>query len=229
MENIVIATIKDWNIQRAYEFSEKCRDYMVWTITDPDKLRAVHELNPKYIFFPHWSWIIPADIYKKFECIAFHIADLPYGRGGSPLQNLIMKKIYDTAITAFKVDDGIDTGPVYLKIHFDISEGSAQKIYNEISETVFNWMIPWIIRDKIKPISQTGTVLEFKRRKPHQSNLDRSGGVNLKDIYDDIRMVDAEGYPRAYLNFYHGLCKVIFSDAKLEGEKVTGKFEIVNA
>ncbi len=28
----------------------------------------------------------------KFECVCFHMTDVPYGRGGSPLQNLIIRE-----------------------------------------------------------------------------------------------------------------------------------------
>ena len=43
------------------------------------------------------------------------MTDLPYGRGGSPLQNLIANKIYDTKISAIRAEGGIDTGRIYLK------------------------------------------------------------------------------------------------------------------
>ena len=39
----------------------------------------------------------------------------------------------------------------------------------------------------------------FIRRKPSQSNLSLSD--NLDQIYNHIRMLDAEGYPRAFLDF----------------------------
>ena len=46
---------------------------------------------PDIIFFPHWNWIVPDTIYESFKCIVFHTAPLPYGRGGSPIQNLILR------------------------------------------------------------------------------------------------------------------------------------------
>ena len=94
---ILIATIKDWNINNFYEFKKKFEDkYNLYLITNKDDLiyQNVKDLNPKYIFFPHWSWLIPNEIYENYECILFHMTDLPYGRGGSPLQNLILNKIY---------------------------------------------------------------------------------------------------------------------------------------
>ena len=54
---------------------------------------ALEQAKPRYVFFPHWSHIIPEDIHGAFECVIFHMTDLPFGRGGSPLQNLIARGI----------------------------------------------------------------------------------------------------------------------------------------
>jgi methionyl-tRNA formyltransferase len=42
------------------------------------------ELSPRFVFSLHWSWKVPDDIVDGYECICFHMADLPYGRGVSP-------------------------------------------------------------------------------------------------------------------------------------------------
>lgn len=62
------------------------------------------DFGPRYIFFPHWSWKIPVDIYERFECVIFHMTDLPFGRGGSPLQNLVVRGINETQLTALRRD-----------------------------------------------------------------------------------------------------------------------------
>ena len=43
------------------------------------------------------------------------MTDLPFGRGGSPLQNLIVRGFEETMTSAIKVTKGIDTGDIYLK------------------------------------------------------------------------------------------------------------------
>ena len=68
----------------------------------------VLQIEPNVIFIPHWSYIIPAEIFNKFECIVFHMTDLPYGRGGSPLQNLIVRGHKDTKISALKVVENLE-------------------------------------------------------------------------------------------------------------------------
>jgi methionyl-tRNA formyltransferase len=72
-------------------------------------------LSPTWIFFPHWSHIIPENVYGSFKCVVFHMTNLPFGRGGSPLQNMIIQGLTHTKLSALAVGQGIDTGPVYCK------------------------------------------------------------------------------------------------------------------
>lgn len=228
---ILIATIKDWNINNFYEFKKKFEDkYNLYLITNKDDLiyQNVKELNPKYIFFPHWSWLIPNEIYKNYECILFHMTDLPYGRGGSPLQNLILNKIYTTKISAIKVTKELDEGDIYLKEDFDISKGSAKEIYENASNLIFKKLIPNIIKKNIVPKKQEGDIVLFKRRTPEQSNIKTLNDISINNLYDFIRMLDAPSYPKAYLeldNLKIELSEVIIKDGKLEGRFEVSKDE----
>ena len=227
MKNIVIATIKKWNIRNAENlknvYKNSC-DITIITNKEDFSYERLKAINPAYIFFPHWSWIIPKDIYEKFNCVVFHISDLPYGRGGSPLQNQIVRKIYNTKISAIKVEEGIDTGKVYLKEDFYIGLGSAEEIFKKVSDIIFFKMIPYILENDIIPYEQEGNVLEFKRRKPQESNLIEAGLNSLDEFYDFIRMLDADGYPRAFIKLNN--FKIEFLEAHLKEEKVIGRFEI---
>ncbi len=80
-------------MQLAKDLQANNKDLNCWLVTDKKSLtyEKVNDFKPEYIFFPHWSWIIPSEIYENFKCIVFHMTDLPYGRGGSPLQNLISR------------------------------------------------------------------------------------------------------------------------------------------
>ena len=123
------------------------------------------------------------------------MTDLPYGRGGSPLQNLILRGHKQTKISALKVVKDLDAGPIYLKKELAL-QGSADMIFRRASD-VIEGMIKEIIVNNIKPIPQIGTPVIFKRRTPAESNL---RNVNtIEETYDYIRMLDAEGYPHAFV------------------------------
>lgn len=178
------------------------------------------KLKPKYIFFPHWSYIISEELYKNFECVIFHMTDLPFGRGGSPLQNLIEKEIYETKISALKCVKEVDAGPIYLKKDFYLY-GNAEEIYIRASKIIHE-MIKEIISNTPTPLEQEGTPIIFKRRKSKESNIQ-----NLKDlnkIYDFIRMLDAEGYPKAFIETE--FLKFEFSRASFKSSKIIADVEI---
>ena len=226
-EKIIIATIKSWNIDNAHKFKKLYKnEYEVIIITNKNDLKKgiINSINPKWILFPHWSWIIPPEIYKKYTCVVFHITDLPFGRGGSPLQNLISKKIYETKISALKVTEKLDAGPIYLKENFYIGLGSAEEIFIQASEIIFFKMIPFIITKNLIPKEQNGNITIFKRRKPEESDLISTNLSSLSDFYDYIRMLDGEGYPKAFINF--GEYKMEFSEVHKKSDKIVGKFEI---
>jgi len=227
-QRVVIATIKSWNIKNAYAFKEKYHDkYDVYVVSNKDQLNRslLDTINPHYIFFPHWSWIISEDIFKMFKCIVFHPTDLPYGRGGTPIQNLILRKMYATKISALAVSGEIDGGDIYLKHDFSVLYGSVEEILQQMSDIVFNEMIPKILHSEMVPQKQRGNIEIFKRRKPEQSNIDGAILHTINDFYDFIRMLDGEGYPKAFLtteNF-----KITFSNVQKDGNnRLIGKFEI---
>lgn len=225
---IVIATIKPWNIKNAQKFKEEFSDFVdLILITKKEDLNFedLRKINPKYVFFPHWSWIIPKEVHQNFECIVFHMTDLPYGRGGSPLQNLIANRVYDTKISAIKVEDGLDTGDVYLKEPFYIGLGSAAEIFQKISDIVFFKMIPFILTNNPKPKKQVGQPVCFKRRKSEQSDILKNRFYSFNDFYDFIRMLDADSYPKAFIKI--GKHKILFSDVHKKQEKLEGRFEII--
>jgi len=223
----VIATIKSWNIKQARKFMRDNSHLKVTLITDKNGLSygKIKKINPKYLFFPHWSWKIPASIYKNYECVIFHMTDLPFGRGGSPLQNLIARGFHKTKISAVRAVDKIDAGPVYLKRSLDL-RGPAREIFKEASKIVFRNMIPYIIKNGPVPTPQKGRVVNFKRRTPKQSNIAKL--KNIKQVYDYIRMLDAEGYPSAFIETPK--LKVEFSDAVLKKTHIaaTAKIKIKN-
>ncbi len=225
---IVIATIRPWNISYTHKFEKLFKDkYKIFLFFKKEAvtIEKIKEINPSYIFFPHWSWIIPRKLHENFNCIAFHPTDLPYGRGGSPLQNLISHKIYNTKISAFKVEKELDSGDVYLKKNFCLKNGSAQEIFKKMSKIIFFEMIPYILENNPIPQKQKGIPTFFKRRKPEESNLENEDFSTLANFHDFIRMLDAEEYPKAFLRIKN--FKILFSGIKKEQNQLEGKFEIV--
>ena len=210
MANFLIASSKPWTfVEYKNRFKNSIDDWRY--IDKKEKLDKdyLKILKPKYIFFPHWSWIVPEDILKKYECICFHMTDLPFGRGGSPLQNLIKNGYDKTKISALKMTPIVDSGPIYLKRDLDLS-GTAQNIYERSTKIIYD-MMEEIISNDIAPTEQIGEVKNFKRLSDNDNLLPEF--CLPREAYNHIRMLDAETYPKAFIKY--GSFKIEFFGAKL--------------
>ena len=178
-------------------------------------VERIRELSPRYIFFLHWSWKVPKEVVDTYECVCFHMTDLPYGRGGSPLQNLILRGHAETKLTALRMVEDLDAGPVYMKEPLSL-KGSAEAIY-EAATRLSVEMIKRFVGAEPVAMPQEGEVVTFKRRKPEESRI--AGLSTIRELHDFIRMLDAEGYPRAFVE--HDNFRFEFSRSSLcEGHLV---------
>ena len=222
MNNYILLSTKKWHNGLFQNLSKNDNQNWIWIKKKEDFIYSnIKKINPCKIFIPHWSYIIPKDIFLNYECIVFHMTDLPYGRGGSPLQNLIIRGFESTKISAIRVQDGVDTGDIYLKNDLEL-HGSAYDIFKR-GNIIINNMIVKILKKRIDPVPQNGKVTLFKRRKPEQSNIEKLRTINK--VYDYIRMLDADGYPKAYIE--NNIFKFEFSGAKLtDNEEILATVKI---
>jgi len=223
MSTFVLVSEKSWH-RKLYKDLRQKQPHAAWHLVDkkedftPERLR---QIGPEKIFIPHWSYIIPGEIYNNFECVLFHMTDLPYGRGGSPLQNLILNGHTKTKISAIRVSKGLDTGDVYMKRSLSLS-GTARQIFERSTAVIFR-MILKITENKYVLKPQEGTPVVFKRRTPEMSDLKDLG--TLREIYDYIRMLDGEGYPPAFLETEH--FKFEFTKAKYQETEINAHVRII--
>jgi methionyl-tRNA formyltransferase len=208
----LVAAIKPWNIEA---FKRRSKDLPgTWRlISCPQELITVAtDISPRYIFFPHWSWRVPAEVWGRNECVCFHMTDLPYGRGGSPLQNLIARGHTHTVLSALRMADELDAGPIYLKRQLSLA-GRAEEIYLRAAELVYD-LIDEIVVNEPMPTAQQGKVTIFRRRTPDESRV--PSDTCAAALYDFIRMLDAPTYPKAFIEW--GGLRVEFDHAQRVGE-----------
>jgi methionyl-tRNA formyltransferase len=212
-QHYAVCAVKPWNVEAFHRRTPAFPG--VWRLIDQPKLLSTDtllQLAPRYVFFPHWSWRVPDDILSRFECVCFHMADVPYGRGGSPLQNLIARGHKTTMLAALRMIEDLDAGPVYLKRPLSLN-GRAEDIFVRAADLAYDLMAE-IVTKKIEPTPQTGLPVVFKRRTPEESRLPRDPSAEA--LYDHIRMLDAPSYPKAFLEW--GKLRLEFDHAKLLSE-----------
>ncbi len=213
--NYIILSSKVWNSDLAVRLKAQHPDSNWHHVFNKDdfNLETLDLIKPDKIFIAHWSHIIPESIFSNFDCIVFHMTDLPFGRGGSPLQNLIANGHESTKISAIKIVKELDAGPVYLKSDLSL-HGTAEEIFIRANTIIYK-MILKIIAENPTLKEQTGEVTSFKRRTPTMSSIDDF--KELEALLNHIRMLDADGYPHAYLETEH--LKLEFTRATLKADK----------
>lgn len=175
-------------------------------------VESINNFRPDYIFFPHWNWVVEREIHEQFNCIVFHTAPLPYGRGGSPIQNLIMEGLKESPVCAIKMTAKLDSGPIYASSNISLG-GTLNSIFSRINDAI-NDLIVDIIVENPHPAEQEGEPYVFKRLTNSDNEI--ATGLKLEEVYDRIRMVDHTDYPNAFIMY--GDLKIEFSDAVLKGE-----------
>ena len=112
-------------------FKKLKKKYKNFTLIDNKKkltLSRLKKINPEFIFFPDWSWFVPEEIIKNFNCICIHESDLPKFRGGSPLQNQIIRGVKKSKSTAFLMNEKLDSGKIISK-KFKLSSQKGTPTY----------------------------------------------------------------------------------------------------
>jgi methionyl-tRNA formyltransferase len=221
--NIIITAINPWTLVNAELFS-KANDGIVthiFTRRDELTIETLDRIKPDYVFFPHWSWYIPREVYENYSCVVFHPSDVPFGRGGTPIQNLIAEGHTETVISAIEAARELDAGDVLLKRKL-LLLGGGEEIMLRMQKIIFEDMIPFILKNEIVPTKQSGKPTLFRRRTPDMSEL--KPGMTITQIFDAIRMLDVEGYPRAFINF--GDYTLTFSRPALRSDGIEADIKI---
>ena len=220
--SILIASSKKW-----FSECEKNKDFLQleceW-VSNPEELKGklLNGLTPRIIFFPHWNWKVSKEIYEKYTCVGFHVSPLPFGRGGTPIQNLILRGFDKAPVNALAMGPELDAGDILLQDEISL-EGKLSEIFLRIGNVIQRQIVQ-IARGEFSPTPQSGDVTVF-RRLTEEDNQIFLEDMTLSQIYDRIRMLDASEYPRSFLKIAD--FKIELSDACLSGNQLEARIKIM--
>lgn len=137
----------------------------------------VAQVRPRYAFFVHWSTLVPKAVLDACECVNFHCTPLPYGRGGHPIENLLLAGRTETVITAHRMVRELDAGPIYSRSGPVSLAGTKPEILDRFIQPVAE-LIRWIVEREPRPVPQVGEVVRFSRLSPdvYRQVWDAHGG-----------------------------------------------------
>lgn len=91
--------------------------YQPLSLKDPDTQNQLQALGADALVNVAYGLLVPVAVLNmfKFGCINIHPSLLPRWRGAAPIQRAILAQDQITAVTIMKMDQGLDTGDIYLQ------------------------------------------------------------------------------------------------------------------
>ena len=219
---MIIGLVNSKKWFRIERLKENLSEHTIFEISNKKTLNLSYlkKISCDIIFFVHWHWLVPEKIISKYKCILFHTAPLPIGRGGSPIQNLILEGYKNSPVYALKMVKELDCGPLLVKKNISL-KGNLSDIFNRVEDAII-LLIHKIVSKNIKPKKQKGQIKKFFRLS--ESDNEILNPLSLSQFYDRIRMLDAPDYPNAYIRYGDKI--IFFKNANYKKGKLTCEVEI---
>ena len=97
----------------------------------------LHDWQPDVIVVAAFGQILKPHVLElpPKGCINVHASLLPRWRGASPIQHAILAGDTQTGITLMQMDEGLDTGPMYIQAPIPISESdTSETVHDRLAE-----------------------------------------------------------------------------------------------
>ncbi len=125
-------------------------------VNDDEVIRQINEREIDWLFIIGWSQIAKPALLDApaLGCIGIHPTLLPQGRGRAPIPWAILKGLEETGVTLFKLDAGVDTGPIVSQLRLPLSpKETATTLYECVMEA------HWDLIGQAWPMFENGTVV----------------------------------------------------------------------
>jgi len=191
---------RDWALSIYSQLKKNTdNDFLVISSKKEYDEDVINEFKPDIILFYGWSWKIGSDVVEKYNCIMLHPAPLPRYRGGSPLQNQIINGEKSSSVTIFKMDEGLDTGPIISQKEFNL-DGELSDIFARITRIGYDLTLIFLKNGYTLTPQDNEEATYFERRNPSDSEISLNE-IRTKSrdyLHNKIRMLQ-DPYPNAYI------------------------------
>jgi methionyl-tRNA formyltransferase len=92
------------------------------TLADAQALERLREARPDALVVAAYGLLLPRAVLDvaRFGAINIHASLLPRWRGAAPIQRALLAGDSETGVSIMKMDEGLDTGPVYDQVRVAI-------------------------------------------------------------------------------------------------------------
>lgn len=184
--------------------------FIIENENDNDKMNLILSENKiDVVFYYGWSWFVKEPILSNFVCLCLHPSALPKYRGGSPIQNQIIAGETNSAISLFKMTEGVDDGDIYRQIPMDLS-GDLNDIFHQMTvlgTQATKEFISDLIENKVvfvpQPNLENNPPLKRRSQKQSEVVLENASSMPFVLLYNMVRSL-LDPYPNVFINFLNG-------------------------
>ncbi len=191
--SIVSDNPRSWYARHAASLAEDLtsRGHTVRLISDPN------DLTPGDIaFFLSCEQIISESLLaRNTHNIVAHAADVPLGRGWSPMTWQILEGKSDIVVSLFEAAKDVDSGDVFDREHLHLEGHELIVEAREKEAAAIRTLVLRFVDSypRVVGVKQSGEATYYRRRTPEDSALDPT--KTLAEQFDLLRVVDNERYP----------------------------------
>jgi methionyl-tRNA formyltransferase len=172
-------------------------------INDIEVSEIIKKFEIDWLFIIGWSQIANKDLLlsPKKGVIGAHPTLLPEGRGRAAVPWSIIKGLKKTGVTFFKMDEGVDTGPILDQYEIPLSiYENATDLYEKVNVahiSLINQIWPKLMNDSlIGRLQDDRFATYWDGRTPKDGELKISMEI---DYVDKLVRATTRPYPGAYL------------------------------
>jgi methionyl-tRNA formyltransferase len=136
-------------------------------INDAEAGIAIRAHKLDWLFIIGWSQIAGEDVLRAPHrgALGMHPTLLPEGRGRAAIPWAILKGLPRTGVTLFRLDPGVDTGPIAAQVEIPIApDETATSLYQRVSEAhrrLLREAWPGLTNDTVRFIPQDESLATY--------------------------------------------------------------------
>lgn len=201
--------------------------YKLNHINDADVADVLRAYQIDWLFIIGWSQIASSEVIQvpKKGIIGAHPTLLPMGRGRAAVPWAIIKGLDRTGVTFFKMDEGVDTGPILDQYEIPLStHETATELYQKVNAahvSLMKQIWPKLLADEV-----VGTVQEESQATYWEGRTPADGELNVAMKFTEVdRLVRAttRPYPGAFIMAQDRKC-IIWAGHQGKGEGLVFEF-----
>lgn len=173
-------------------------------INDAETVELLESYDLDWLFVIGWSQILSDAALRSVRqgVLGMHPTLLPSGRGRAAIPWAILKGLDRTGVTLFKLDGGVDTGPIVAQQVVPIgARETSSTLYQKINAAHRTLMLdvwPAVCRDDVPLESQDETLAtEWPGRRPEDGRI--LPGMSLLEV-DRLVRATTRPYPGAFVD-----------------------------